>query len=420
MHDIDNNEFSAINFVRENFMETCRIFDIKIMEPTPIEMLGTLEVKSGEGISKETYSFEDKGGRQLALRFDLTVGMTRYVVSRRDLKMPIKLAAFSGVWRYDEPQAGRYRYFHQWDIEIYGPFNTTADAEVIEFVAHFFDKLGLKVTIHVNDRKLIEEYIRSKLGISSDSIVLEMFRAIDKVPKKGPEQVLDEYKGRMDSEKLSSLISISKAKGSLEDVASQVSDVARLDAWSGIASLMDSLKNRGIKNATMDLGIVRGLDYYSGSVFEVFDTKGGAALVGGGRYDSLTKAFGRKDLGATGAAGGIERIISALSSQNLVDANRPALVYVAYIAEDSANDAVKIASSLRRDGVAAAYDLSGRALKKQLEDAAARGAAICVIAAHNEIATGKVTVRSMNDGSEQLHQLNKLGEFAKTSLGIKA
>ena len=105
-------------------------------------------------ISNEIYAFKDKGGRDVALRFDLTIGLTRYVASRRDLRMPTKLATFAGVWRYDEPQAGRYRYFHQWDVEVYGPFTQESDAEVIAFVSMFFKKLGLKVAIEVNDRQL--------------------------------------------------------------------------------------------------------------------------------------------------------------------------------------------------------------------------------------------------------------------------
>src|SRR5919201_6194184 len=157
-------------------------------------MLATLEAKSGAAISKEIYGFKDKGGRDVALRFDLTIGLTRYVASRRDLKMPVKLASFAGVWRYDEPQAGRYRYFHQWDIEVYGPFSQESDAEVIEFVYRFFRMLGLKTVIEINDRRLLEQYIRNKLGVSSIEVMIEILHAVDKVPKKGPQAVLEEYK----------------------------------------------------------------------------------------------------------------------------------------------------------------------------------------------------------------------------------
>ncbi|MDQ3851714.1 MAG: ATP phosphoribosyltransferase regulatory subunit, partial [Thermoproteota archaeon] len=160
MRDLDPEEYANINYVRDRFFEIARLFNFQLTEPSPLEMLATLEAKSGAAISNEIYAFKDKGGREVALRFDLTIGLTRYVESRRDLKMPVKLASFAGVWRYDEPQAERYRYFHQWDIEVYGPFNQESDAEVIEFVYTFFRTLGLKVGIEINDRQFLEQYIR--------------------------------------------------------------------------------------------------------------------------------------------------------------------------------------------------------------------------------------------------------------------
>ncbi|HEY1247656.1 MAG TPA: ATP phosphoribosyltransferase regulatory subunit, partial [Nitrososphaera sp.] len=165
MRDLDPQEFANISYIRETFFEIARLFNFQITEPSPLETLATLEAKSGASITKEIYSFRDKGDREVALRFDLTIGLTRYVASRRELRMPVKLGSFAGVWRYDEPQAGRYRYFHQWDVEVYGPFNQESNAEVIEFVYRFLRKLGLEVSIEINDRNLIEQYIRKRLGI---------------------------------------------------------------------------------------------------------------------------------------------------------------------------------------------------------------------------------------------------------------
>src|SRR6185503_19230947 len=193
MRDLEGDEFADIIFVRDKFFETAKSFNFRLMEPSPLELLATLEAKSGEAISNEIYAFKDKGEREVALRFDLTIGLTRYVAQRRDLKMPVKVASFAGVWRYDEPQAGRYRYFHQWDVELYGPFSQESDAEVIEFVSTFFKRLGLKVEIDVNDRQLIEQYIKTKLGITNEEKMMDMFRALDKVPKKGAAAVIAEY-----------------------------------------------------------------------------------------------------------------------------------------------------------------------------------------------------------------------------------
>lgn len=416
MRDIEADEFANISYVRDRFLETARLFNFQLAEPSPLEMLSTLEAKGGASISNEIYAFKDKGGRDVALRFDLTIGLTRYVTSRRDLKMPAKLAAFAGVWRYDEPQAGRYRYFHQWDVEVYGPFSQESDAEVIAFVSAFFKKLELKVAIEVNDRQLIEQYIRTKLGVSSEEGMLEMFRAVDKVPKKGAQAVLAEYKDRIEPAKLQALIELSKMKGSVDEVADKT-DVKGLESWQKFAGLMDSLRSRKVEQARVNLGIVRGLDYYSGVVFEAFDPSSeSGALVGGGRYDRLTEAFGRKDIGATGVAGGVERIVMALQRHGILKQPAKTLVYVAYASEDVRGRAVEVVSALRAVEVAADYDILGRALRKQLDDASMKNAALAVIVAPNEIAAGQVIVRSMADGTENKHSINNLAEALRKML----
>ena len=411
MRDLEADEFANISYVRDRFFETARLFNFQLTEPSPLELLSTLEAKSGAAISNEIYAFKDKGDRDVALRFDLTIGLTRYVASRRDLKMPAKMATFAGVWRYDEPQAGRYRYFHQWDVEVYGPFSQESDAEVIEFVSAFFKKLGLKVTIEVNDRQLIEEYIKTRLGISGEEAMFEMFRAVDKVPKKGAQAVLQEYKDKIEPAKLQALIELSKVKGAADEVAGKA-DVKGLESWQKLAGLMDSLKARKVEGARVNLGIVRGLDYYSGVVFEAFDpaSDSGGALVGGGRYDRLTEAFGRKDIGATGVAGGVERIVMALQRHGIVRQSVKTLVYVAYASDDVRNRAVEIVSVLRSRDIATDYDILGRALRKQLDDASMKGAAFAVIVAPDEIAGGQVIVRSMKEGTESKHHAGNLAQ----------
>jgi len=410
MRDLEQEELCNINYIEEKFLETATLFNFKIMEPSPIEMLSTLETKSGTNISNEIYSFSDKGDRKVALRFDLTIGLTRFVAARRDLKMPAKLATFAGVWRYDEPQAGRYRYFHQWDIEIYGSFSHESDAEVIEFVSVFLKKLGLKVSIEINDRQLMEEFVRHQLGIEDEYKIFEMFRAIDKVPKKGTHAVLEEYKDKIEYSTLQRLIDLSTRNGTIAKVESQ-GDLKELTNFTSLAKLMDSLKARGVNNARVNLGIVRGLDYYSGLVFEAFDSSlEMGALVGGGRYDRLTDAFGRRDIGAVGAAGGVERIAIALQKHGILKSEPKPLVYVAYTSDDMGERALEIVSDLRNSGVIADYDLQGRTLRKQLDDASTKGALITVIVAPDEIKYGQVTVRLMKDGSESRRSINDLAK----------
>jgi histidyl-tRNA synthetase len=241
--------------------------------------------------------------------------------------------------------------------------------------------------------------------------MLEMFRAVDKVPKKGAQAVLQEYKDRIEPAKLQALIELSKVKGTVDEVAGKA-NIADLESWQKFASLMDSLKARKVEGARFNLGIVRGLDYYSGVVFEAFDPSADTgALVGGGRYDRLTEAFGRKDIGATGVAGGVERIVTALQKHGILKQAGMPLVYVAYASDDIRERALELTSALRSSGVSADYDILGRALRKQLDDASAKGAAATVIVAPREISEGQVIVRSMKDGTESKHLIKNLAEI---------
>jgi len=243
-------------------------------------------------------------------------------------------------------------------------------------------------------------------------MILEMFRAVDKVQKKGAKGVYEEYKDKIGLSKLKTLIDISTVKGNVDEVINSKRDLKGLVNWSKLAGLMDSLKSRGVYNAQVNLGIVRGLDYYSGVVFETFDPSlpDSGALVGGGRYDRLTDAFGRKDIGATGAAGGVERLIIALQKHGILKWEPKPLVYIAFSTKEVCKNTLELVSNLRNSGVITEYDIQGRILRKQLDDASTKGALITVIVAPDEIKNGQVTVRSMRDGSESKQAINDLAK----------
>jgi histidyl-tRNA synthetase len=281
---------------------------------------------------------------------------------------------------------------------------------VIEFVHSFFKRLGLKVVIEINDRQLIEQYIRNKLGVSDEDLILEMFRAIDKVSKKGAQAVLDEYKAKIDPAKLHSLINLSQQSGTADKIAGKT-DIAKIEGWQKLVGLMESLASRKVEDVRINLGIVRGLDYYSGIVFEVIEPASETgALVGGGRYDRLTDAFGRKDIGATGAAGGVERIVMALKRQGILKSSEEPLVYVAFASAEVKGKALELVATLRAANVRTDYDILGRALRRQLEDASGKGAALAAIVAPDEMSVGQVILRSMKDGVETKYPMASLRE----------
>lgn len=407
MRDIEFEESKYIELMRQKFIDAAQRFNFNFMEPSPLELLSTLEAKSGPSISNETYSFTDKGGRMIGLRFDLTVGLSRFVSQRRELKMPTKLASVGGVWRYDEPQFGRYRYFHQWDVEIFGSFSNEADSEIIEFVYKFLENLGLEVVVEINHRQIIERFLREKLGISAISTIGEMLRAVDKLSKRKPQQIYEEYEGKLNLSKLRQLIEFSNFRGKPEDCP-EINILETFEGWKSTLEIFDSLKSRGVKNVQLNLGVVRGLDYYSGLVFEVFDPSTAiGALVGGGRYDKLTEIFGRKDIGTTGAAGGVERILSAMRNHNLMKLTSKPLIYVVYSSENVKNYAIRIVSDLRTSGYTTDYDFQGRRIDKQINEAISRRASAIIVVDQDEIKNQLVTIRN-SKGETSKHKITDL------------
>jgi len=418
MKDFEKNEMMKIEFVRQKFLETASVFGFNLMEPSPIELLSVLEAKSGPSIRDEIYQFQDKGDREVALRFDFTVGLTRYATSQKTLKLPAKLSSFGGVWRYDEPQKGRYRFFHQWNIEIFGNLNLDYDAEIIEFTSRFFDNLTMEnIIIDINHRKLVQSYINQLFESNETSLLNDIFRAVDKIQKKSKNEILQEYtKKGYSSEKLEKILEFSKIKGTPSEIQ-QNFDVSDLDGWDELVTLHDSLKHRGIDNIRINFGIVRGLDYYSGIVFEAYDTTSDlGALVGGGRYDSLPNTFGRNDFGATGVAGGVERIILCLDAQNVSYIQSHDTVSVLYSNEELKLEAVRTASKLRSLGIPTNIDLNGKSLKKQMEISSS--SKFSIIFAPQEFSEKQIVLRNMVDRTEKRVSLEELITNPKDILNL--
>ena len=418
MKDFDRDEMIKIEYVRQIFLETAKTFGFDLIEPSPIELLSVLEAKSGPSIRDEIYQFKDKGDREVALRFDFTVGLTRYAASQKTLKLPAKFSSFGGVWRYDEPQKGRYRFFHQWNIETFGNLNSEHDAEIIEFTSRFFENLNLQnIVIDINHRKIVEIYINQIFDSTEPTLIGDIFRAVDKIQKKSKNEILEEYKKKGYSpEKLEKILEFSNLKGSPSEIE-QNFNTSSLEGWDELCALYHSLKGRGVDNIRINFGIVRGLDYYSGIVFEAYDsTSDLGALVGGGRYDNLPSTFGRNDLGATGVAGGIERIILRLDAQGISYTSSSDTVSVLYVNEELKSHAINCASELRKLGILTNIDLTGKPLKKQMENSS--GSKFSIIFAPKEFSEKHVVLRNMIDRTEKQIPLSELVSNPKAVLNL--
>jgi histidyl-tRNA synthetase len=418
MKDFEESENANIEHIRYHFKHLSNLYGFSFMDPSPIELLSVLETKSGPAIRDEIYYFKDKGDREVALRFDFTVGLTRYAAAQKSMKLPAKISSFGGVFRYDEPQKGRYRYFHQWDIEIYGKPTLESESEIIELTSRLFDSLSLKnITIDINHRNLVESYINKIFDSKEPQLVADILRAVDKIAKKSKDEILSEFKDRYDTDKLEKILEFSQIKGTISEVE-KAFDVSQLESWDELKLLIDSLENRGVSNVRINFGIVRGLDYYSGIVFEVFDKNSTlGALAGGGRYDSLTKAFGREDIGATGVAGGVERIILTMQEQGIIPEVKQSRIAVLYVNGEMQKVALSITSLLRLANIPTDIDLVGRNLKKQMEIAS--NARFAIIVGPQELEEGNVVLRDMNDGTEGEISLEKLTDDPNSILNLE-
>jgi histidyl-tRNA synthetase len=282
------------------------------------------------------------------------------------------------------------------------------DAELIEFTSIFFANLRLQnISIEINHRKLVESYINQIFESNDTTLLHDIFRAVDKTQKKSKDEILQEYKQKGHSlEKLEKILEFSNLKGTPSEIE-QKFDTSSLDGWNELCNLYGSLKNRGIDNIRINFGIVRGLDYYSGIVFEAFDTTSDlGALVGGGRYDSLPKVFGRDDLGATGVAGGVERIILRLDEQGISCTPSSDTISVLYVNDELKSHAINCASKLRQLGISVNVDLTAKPLKKQMEMYS--NSKFCVIFAPKEFSEKQVVLRNMTDRTEKQISLDEL------------
>ncbi len=414
MKDIYPEEMAARQAIFSTIREIMKRYSFKEVEPTKIESFETLAAKSGEEIEKEIYAFEDKAGRKLGLRFDLTVGMARMVAGSA-YPTPVRWFCIADMFRYEAPQKGRYRAFWQWDAEIFGSASVYADAECIALGCDVLKAFDVDFEVRVSSRKLVQAVMEA-VGIERDKI-LDAFRCIDKLQKMKREELLDEFERRgIMREKAEDLLDALDLKGEFEDVVEAVkSRVQSKDVNSAcdeLLQLRDALEAlRVLENCVVDLSIVRGLDYYTGIVFEAYATNRkalGSAIFGGGRYDELVGIYG-KDMPAVGLAGGVERLMEVLKAEGkLPEVSTSPDYFIAFVTPQLMDVCASIASKLRGKGYAVEMELMDRSLSKQLKHANRIGARYVVIVGPDEVKEGKVKVRDMESGEEKLVKVDEL------------
>ena len=391
------------NWLFDNFRAAARSHGFEEYDSPVLEHEELYTRKQGEEITQQLYNFEDKGGRRVALRPEMTPSLARMVMARAGaMPTPIKWFSIPQCWRYERTQRGRGREHYQWNVDIWGSDAVQADAELLSVLVSFFQRVGLNaddLAISISSRKVLEEVLGS-LGISGDAFAATciIVDKMDKLPAEVIEQQLSEQ--GLDS----SAISVIQSTLGLSDLDSLA---AALGEGSGavaeLATLFDLIDSYGIADwVTFDASVVRGLAYYTGPVFEAHDRGGKLrAICGGGRYDRLLSSLGGNDMPATGFGFGDMVIMELLNENGLVpDLPSGNQDIVIAINEDLRSAAMSVATKLRAGGRSVDLVLEDKRMKWAFRHAERTGAQRLVMVMPDEWAAGNVRIKELESGEE--------------------
>ena len=391
---------------------------------TPIfEELSLFTTKSGEGIKDQIYHFQDKGGRDLALRPELTAPVARmYIKELQKTPKPVKMYYFGSCFRYERPQKGRWRQFWQFGCELIGGKSPGSEAEVISMAAHCLDELGLEdFEIHIgnlgilrnilNDANILGDIQNQVMGVVDKGDVVELANMLEDIKVDAGSKEL-----------LLKLIGMKGNKSIIKEVESLINcSEHACNALLELEDLVESLEAFGFSNYIVNLGIARGLDYYSGTVFEIYVHGLGAQkqISGGGTYN-LIEVFGGESVESTGFAFGFDRVMDALKKQEKFIETKPSLeVFVAPIKNDLKLKAFEIAQKLRKQGISTDVDLVGKKLKKILSYADTHKINYVVLVGARDLEEGNVTVKNMISGEQEIISIDNIVESLKHKLNHK-
>jgi histidyl-tRNA synthetase len=389
-----------------------RIFGFQEWDGPAFEYLETLSRKGGELVANEIYSFEDKSKRKLGLRFELTTSIARIIANNPNIKKPLKVFNIGKVWRYERPQTGRFREFLQSDTDIFGSSSMTCEIDLFLMSVAALKRIDLgEYVILLNNRKILEAQLRIA-GVSLDQQV-DALRALDKLSKIGKDGVRDEFEKRgINQEKFNKVIAFIDLDGDNIQRLRKTKELLKTDnvGIEGVEELekiLELSKSVGLSDSiVIDLSLVRGLDYYTGPIFEIRSKERPevGSFAGGGRYDNLIQLFGGQPTPAVGISFGVERLIEIVSSDKKLEKSFSEVkVFVGNVSPETLAIAMKVAQQLREAGISAEFDLFGRNLSKQLAHVNANQIPYCFVIFSEkeqklkEMTTGKEEILSVDE-----------------------
>lgn len=399
--DLFGEELRSIRHVTRVMNDVFKRYGYAEVETPTFEHLELFAKKSGANVVKQLYAFQDKSGRWLALRPELTAPAVRlYINQLKSAPKPLKLFYFGPCFRYEEPQARRWRQFLQSGVEIIGSVRSEVDAEVIALSDNVMRKLDLTGReLRIGHIRLLRE-VMAKAGIKDDAQDPVM-RAIDSRDEPRLRDELDraKVKGR-DRELLKVLVALRGDVKILDKSEKLVSGLPKAKAAiQNLRNILKQVKLLGVEDFSIDLGIARGLEYYTDAVFEFYVD--GVQVAGGGRYDELIEVLGGKPCPAVGVGFGVDRIAQVLFKRNIEIACERLDCMVLPASEAMFDNCLEIVRKLRAAGLTIDVDLMGRSLTKAIAYADVRGAERVVIVGAKDLAEDKVTLRDMRTGAQE-------------------
>lgn len=383
---------------------------------TPLlEPLEVYTAKSGqELVGEQTYRFVDRGEREVAIRPEMTPSVSRLVAAKRqEMAYPARLFSLANFMRYERPQRGREREFWQLNLDVFGAEGVQADAEIITIGYKMMKEFGATsdmYDIKINSRKVIDAMMLDYLALDPIQAPL-MVRLFDRKNKITNEQFRDqaiEIFGRDKAQEgLSKIAQLLVAKG-VENLPKEIADNSAVEE---LNETFELLKARGIVNAQFDITLMRGFDYYTGIVFEFFDTHpdNNRAMFGGGRYDGLVGLFGAEPLSAVGMAPGLTMTEVFLESHGLMpELASTTEVYVAVLGDNTLAGATKLADDMRSEGVNVELDFTGRKLDKQIKTAVKKQIPYLLFVGETELKSEKYNLKDTHSGDEESLSFERL------------
>ena len=400
--------------IEQAMREACARFGFSEVVTPTFEHSELFTLRSGPSIIDEMYVFRDKGERELALRPEITASVIRFFVTDLSTQpRPLKLYYVGNCFRYENPQSGRYREFFQIGAELIGSKNPETDAEVIALAVGILRAAGLEnFVVRIGHIGILKSLVKEE--IKDEKLASDILRLLD---KEDFDAMGDLFDAKALPRKLfDKIVAYADIKGDL----TVLNNLERTDATDYLKEVFDVLKVYGIDDCQVDLGIVRGLDYYTGMVFEIDAPNLGAEkqVLGGGSY-TLSELFGGEPVFSTGFAIGIDRTMMAVEAERPVEIPATIDAYVIPAKDDMRKYAFGIVARIRQQGIHADVDLMRRTLSKNLKYASSTGARFAVIVGKEEMAKRSVTLRDMKSGGQQVVPADDIGKELAKALGSK-